>query len=227
METVGIGSTEATPLVRESSGSEGLYQTANKTNSIGRWLLNLLTSLFSCCFRSQLDQEDMSSNGLAERVNLPPPRIRLDGSAATIPKPPPPILIIKAFNRGESHSYSSDRVDVYINGRQNMGAPLHELSGSTPYRSMERTNNPLSVTVEVSSQGKDYRIDLPVLESLELFLLKRSQTPYFKLQSSHMMRVALCTQQDKWHSSTRRLSMNILDSQLLSILIEQEKSGNN
>ena len=172
METVGIGSTEATPLERESSGSEGLHQTANKTNSIGRWLLNLLTSLFSCCFRSQPDQEDMSSNGLAERVNLPPPRIQLDRSDAAIPKPPPPILRINAFNRGESHPLSWDRVDVYINGRQNMGAPLHGLSSKVPYMSSARTDKPLSVTVEVSSQGKGYRIDLPVIHKPGIVLIE-------------------------------------------------------
>jgi len=123
----------------------------------------------------------MSSNGLAERVNLPPPRIRLDGSDVGAPKPPPQILKIKAFNRGESHSYSSDRVDVYINGRQNMGAPLHGLSGKTPYMSTARTDKPLSVTVEVSSQGKDYRIELPDLHKPGVLLIEEITDSLFQV----------------------------------------------
>ena len=123
----------------------------------------------------------MRSNGLAERVNLPPPRIRLDGSDAAIPKPPPPILRIKAFNRGEPHPASWDRVDVYINGRINMGAPLHGLSESTPYMSSTRTDKPLSITVEVSSQGKDYRIDLPVLKKPGVLLIEEITDSLFQV----------------------------------------------
>lgn len=180
MEIVDYGSTEATPLTREDSGAEGLHQTANRTNSIGRWLLNLLSSLF-CCFCKQPEREEMRSNGSAERVNLPPPRIRLDRSGAGAPKPLRQILKIKAFNRGESHPPSCDRVDVYINGRQNMGAPLHGLSGEMPYMSMARTDKPLSVTVTVSSQGKDYRIDLPVLKKPGVVLIEEITDSLFQV----------------------------------------------
>lgn len=44
-----------------------------------------------------------------------------------------------------------------------MGTPLHGLSSEIPYMSMTRTDKPLSATIEVSSQGKDYRIDLPII----------------------------------------------------------------
>jgi len=156
VERVENGSTEATPLVREDSGSEELHQTANRTHSIGSWFLNLFACLFSC-FSSQTGSEEPSSNGLAERVDLPPPRLPI--------APPRQILQIQAFNLGERHPLSNDRVDVYINGRQNMGAPLHELTGQWPYRSMTRTDKPLSITVEVSSKRKNYKIELPVLNN--------------------------------------------------------------
>lgn len=180
MEIVNYDSPEATPLIREDSGSEELHQTANKTNSFGSWLFSLISRIF-CCFCSQTEPEQMSSNGQAERVNLPPPRIQLDRPGAASMKPPPQILKIKAFNRGESHPYSSDRVDVYINERQNMGAPLHGLSGKTPYMSTARTDKPLSVTVKVSSQGEDYRIYLPVLNKPGVLLIEEITDSLFQV----------------------------------------------
>ena len=155
MERVENGSIEATPLAIEDSDSEELHQTANRTHSICRCLIDFFASLFSC-FSSQTGSEEPSSNGLAERVDLPPPRLSID--------PPRQLLIIHAFNHGEPHPISFDRVDVYINERQNMGAQLHDLFSRRPYMSTARTDKPLSITVEVSSKGKGYKIELPVLK---------------------------------------------------------------
>lgn len=62
-----------------------------------------------------------------------------------------------------------------------MGAPLHGLSGEMPYMSMARTDKPLSVTVTVSSQGKDYRIDLPVLKKPGVVLIEEITDSLFQV----------------------------------------------
>lgn len=62
-----------------------------------------------------------------------------------------------------------------------MGAPLHGLSEKTPYMSMARTDKPLSVTVEVSSQGKDYRIDLPVLRKPGVLIIEEITDSLFQV----------------------------------------------
>lgn len=64
-------------------------------------------------------------------------------------------LRIEAYNRGEQkRDQMDDRVDVFVNGKCILGAPMWDLSSNHPFISTYRLDDTYSMTVKILSEGK-------------------------------------------------------------------------
>ncbi|QVL56142.1 MAG: hypothetical protein KFB95_02755 [Simkaniaceae bacterium] len=64
-------------------------------------------------------------------------------------------LRVEAYNRGEQKpNKTDDRVDVFVNGKCILGAPIWDLPSEYPFVSTYRLDNTYSMTVKILSEGK-------------------------------------------------------------------------